>query len=110
VLTALAHIAEPLVGELGTRGQMTQQSAENLDDCGIVAGRVVNSEPNSGFLPTNGAAPLAWAKRGGLGVRAVAESVADRKSAAWPKRCGRSRVFAPRSTPPHAFGTPKAAN
>ena len=57
MLTALARIAEHRVGELGSYGQMTQRVAGNLDDCGIVAGRVVNSEPNSGFLLMNGAAP-----------------------------------------------------
>ena len=65
VLKKLDHIAEHLVGELGICGQMTERVAENLDDCGIVAGRVVNSEPNSGFLLMNGAAPLVGAERGG---------------------------------------------
>ena len=59
---AVAHknfhrVAGVRVGELGSCGQMTEQVAENVDDCGIVAGRVVNSEPNSGFLLMNGAAP-----------------------------------------------------
>ena len=51
------RVAEHLVGDLGIRGQMAERVAENLDECGIVAGRVVNSEPNSGFLLMNGAAP-----------------------------------------------------
>ena len=59
-------VARVHVGELGIYGQMTLRAAENLDDCGIVAGRVVNSEPNSGFLLMNGAAPLVGAERGGL--------------------------------------------
>ena len=53
----LAHTAEHLVGEPGMHGQVTERVAGNLGDCGIVAGRVVNSEPNSGFLLMNGAAP-----------------------------------------------------
>ena len=60
-----AHTAEHLVGELGIRGQMKEQVAGIVDDCGIVAGRVVNSEPNRGFLLMNGAAPLVGAERGG---------------------------------------------
>ena len=61
----LAHTAEHLVGEPGIHGQVTERVAGNLGDCGIVAGRVVNSEPNSGFLLMNGAAPLVGADRGG---------------------------------------------
>ena len=65
MLKELAHTAEPLAGELDMCGQMTRRAAGNLDDCGIVAGRVVNSEPNRGFLLMNGAAPLVGAERGG---------------------------------------------
>ena len=57
VYKQLAHTAEHLVGEPGIHGQMRERVAGNLDDCGIVAGRVVNSEPNRGFLLMNGAAP-----------------------------------------------------
>ena len=57
MLKQLTGISERMVGELDSCGQMTRRAEENLDDCGIVAGRVVNSEPNSGFLLMNGAAP-----------------------------------------------------
>ena len=53
----LHRVAGVPVGELGSCWQMTERAAENLDGCGIVADRVVNSEPNSGFLLMNGAAP-----------------------------------------------------
>ena len=65
MLKQLAYIAKHLIGELGSCWQMTERVAENVDDCDIVAGRVVNSEPNRGFLLMSGAAPLVGAERGG---------------------------------------------